>query len=159
MKYRASFDQNQVQHANLPRRLAAWVYDAFVIAAVLFFITGIWIAFNHGEAITTDQRPFYQSSLFITAFAYCAYAWTRSGQTIGMMAWRLRVQTPEGGRLTYLMALKRFLMAGISMLLAGVGYLAMLIGDEHLTWHDRISRTEVVLVPKREKKAAEKSAA
>ena len=159
MKLRASFDQTQVKHANLLRRLAAWVYDAFVIAAILFFISGIWIAFNQGEAINSAQRPFYQSSLFISAFAYCAYAWTRSGQTIGMMAWRLRVQTPEGGRITYLMSIKRFLMAGVSMLLCGLGYLAMLLGDEHLTWHDRVSGTQVILLPKRDKKAAKRSAA
>jgi uncharacterized RDD family membrane protein YckC len=159
MSIHSAFDQTRVQHANLLRRLAAWVYDAFILAAILFFVSGVWIAINQGEAISETQRPFYQSSLLIAAFAYCAYAWTHSGQTIGMMAWRLRVQTLEGGRLSYSTSLKRFLLGALSMLLFGLGYIAMLWGDERLTLHDRITHTRVVLLPKKNKKAADVSAA
>lgn len=142
------YSQTDVQHATLARRLAAFVYDTLIVIAILFFVGGIGVALNNGEAA---EGPLMESAYFVAVFLFNGYFWTRSGQTIGMMAWRLRVQTVEGYSLSWTHALKRFFVAIFSIAMAGAGYWWMLFSDQKLTWHDQASSSRVVLLPKRKK--------
>ncbi|QEQ97703.1 RDD family protein [Neptunomonas concharum] len=142
------YDQTDVMQASLFKRLAAFVYDLMVVIAVLFAVSAVGVAINDGEAV---DGPLYKSALFLAVFLFNGYFWTRSGQTIGMMAWRLRVQTIEGYSLSWGHALKRFLMAIISIAVGGLGYWWMLFSDQRMTWHDMVSSTRVVQLPKRKK--------
>jgi len=142
-------DQTDIQQASLAKRLAALIYDLLVMIGLLFCVSAAWIGFNGGQAVS---GPFYNTSLFLTVFLFNAYFWTRSGQTIGMMAWRLRVQTVNGYTLSWTQSLIRFFSAILSIACVGLGYWVMLLNDEHLTWHDRFSGTRVVVLPKRNKK-------
>lgn len=148
MPRRVVFDQAGVTEANLFKRLAALVYDLLVVIALLFFVGGIGVALNGGEAA---EGPLMQSAYFVVIFLFNGFFWTKSGQTIGMMAWRLRVQSLEGYSLTWSQALKRWLAAIVSITAAGFGYWWMLFSDERLTWHDRFSNSRVVVIPKRKK--------
>lgn len=65
-----------------------------------------------------------------------------------MLAWRLRVQTLAGGRLSWGQALVRFMLAIPSLGLFGIGFLWMLLTDERLSLHDRWSGSCVVQLPK-----------
>lgn len=143
------FNQSSIEQASLPRRLAALVYDGMILTAVLFGVGAAGVALNHGEAVS---GPLFESALFIAVFLFNAYFWTRSGQTLGMMAWRLRVQTVEGYSLSWMHSLKRFLVAIISLALGGMGYWWMLLNDEKLTWHDMASNTRVVRLPPAKKR-------
>ena len=139
---------NKLPNAPLYRRLGAMLYDSLVIIAIWMIVGAIGVALNQGEAI---EGPVFSSTLFLVTFLFFAGFWTRNGQTIGMLAWRLRIQTSEGNSITLMQALLRFFTAGVSLLCLGLGYWWMLIDKQGLTWHDRYSETRVVVLPKLKK--------
>ncbi|MBY4678986.1 RDD family protein [Marinobacterium arenosum] len=144
---------DQVSQASPVKRLAALLYDSMLTVALWMVIGAIAVALNQGEAV---GGPLFQSVLFILTYLFFAYFWNRSGQTLGLLAWRLRVQSVEGEHLTYSKALVRFLAAGLSLGCFGLGYLWMFVDRNRLSWHDRLSGSCVVQLPKADKKAAKR---
>ncbi len=132
--------------ASLPRRLAAMLYDSLLIAALWVIVVFIAVAINGGEQV---KGPVLQSALFIATFLFFALFWTWKGQTVGMVAWRIRVQTPDGRLISGMQALLRFFSAGASLLCLGAGFWWMLFDKKQLTWHDRYSESCVVQLPPR----------
>ncbi|WP_207063373.1 RDD family protein [Motiliproteus sp. SC1-56] len=137
------------QPASLLLRLAAMLYDSLIVIALWMLIGAIGVGLNGGEAV---EGPFFKSCLFLITFIFFAGFWTRSGQTLGMQAWRIRIQTPDGFTITPLQALIRFFAAMAAALPLGLGYWWMLFDRQGLTWHDRYSESRVVRVPKPRKK-------
>lgn len=147
----------ETRPASLVKRLLAMLYDALLVIAIWMIVGGIGVALNDGEAISSQTAShaavaLFNSVLFCATFLFFGFFWTRNGQTLGMLAWRLRVQTLEGGRLSWSKALLRFLCAIPSLGLFGVGLFWMLFTDERLSWHDRWSGSCVVQLPKTERK-------
>ncbi len=131
---------------SLWRRLAAILYDALLVLAVVFFASFIALAFNRGEAIT--HSPWYTLYLLGVVYLYFAWFWTRSGQTLGMKTWRIRVVDAMGDAIDWHEAMVRYLMAMVSWGCLGLGFWWSLWDGEGRTWHDRVSRTHLIPVPK-----------
>jgi len=148
--YRAFYQERTVTGpAPLTRRLAAMVYDFLLVLAIYMVVSIVAVVINDGEAVT---GPLYESMLFLLAFMFFAYFWTRSGQTLGMTAWRLRVQSVDGGRISWMQALTRFMIAIPSFLLCAAGFFWQFIDPEKLTWYERLSGTRTVeLAPENKK--------
>ena len=134
--------------APLWRRLAAMLYDSLLVVALWMIVGAIAVAVNGGEA---TGGPLFNSALFLITFLFFGLFWTRSGQTLGMMAWRLRVETEQGQGISWMQALLRFFTAAAAALFVGLGYWWMLFDKQQRTWQDRYSETRVVLLPKRPK--------
>jgi uncharacterized RDD family membrane protein YckC len=100
------------------------------------------------EDMETVTGPGLTSVLFALTFAFFAFFWVRHGRTLGMQAWRLRVQDRDGRNITLRQALRRFVAAIPSLGLCGAGYLWAFLDPSGLTWPDRLSGTRVVVVPK-----------
>lgn len=141
-------DPADLKSAGLLRRLAALLYDALLLVAVLMTVTWLLLPLTRGEAITHESvgalEYLYRALLLGLVVAYYGFSWTRSGQTLGMLAWRIRVVRNDGALLRWRDALLRLAAALLSWLPAGLGYLWMLFDRDHLAWHDRLSRTRVV---------------
>lgn len=134
--------------AGLLRRLAAILYDALLAAAVLFLAVALVLPLTDGEAVQAGN-PLFTSYLFLVLFLFFAWFWIHGGQTLGMRAWRLRVQTRDGRPISWGQAMLRYLMAWVSLLAGGLGYLWLLVDRDNETWHDRFSDTVMVVLPKR----------
>ena len=130
--------------AGFLRRVAAISYDSLLLFSVLFFATLVLLPFTGGQAIR-PREPFYTSYLVAVSFLYFGWFWTHGGQTLGMRAWRLRLEHDTVGSVTWKLALLRFCGAIVSWLPMGAGYLWMLVDRRGLAWHDRLSGTAVVL--------------
>lgn len=131
--------------ASLGKRILAMTYDLMLIVAI-WMITGFAaVALNNGEAV---EGPLFNTSLFIITFLFFGFFWTRNGQTLGMQAWRIRVQTLDGYRLSWSRSLLRFMLSILSWVPLGLGYIWVLFSDERLAWHDKWSETCVVQLPK-----------
>ena len=76
--------------------------------------------------------------------AYSTFFIGRFGATLGKMACRLQVVTPEGGRVSYARALGRFFSEIISSMILAIGYIMAAFDDEKRALHDRICSTRVV---------------
>jgi uncharacterized RDD family membrane protein YckC len=138
--------------AGLPRRLAAMFYDSLLLLAILMVATAAFLPLTGGEAITPTGTPaleyLYRVVLLALVVLFFGTFWTRRGQTLGMATWRLRVEREDGSLLTWGDTVVRLGASLLSWLPLGLGYLWILFDRDHRAWHDLLSRTRVVVVPK-----------
>ena len=139
------FKTHNHPNASLIKRLLAIIYDSLLVMAVWMLVGYIFITFNDGEAVT---GPMFNSTVFLVTFLFFAFFWTRSGQTLGMLAWRLRVESDQGQPLNAKQALLRFMAAIFSALVFGLGYWWIMFDSNKLSWHDHWSNSRVVQLPK-----------
>lgn len=146
-------DLHQVKPATLMRRVLAMVYDGLIVLAIWMLVGGIAVGLNNGEAVESGLgQAGLKSALLCTTFLFFGLCWTKAGQTLGMLAWRLRVQNHLGTKISWRQALFRFFGGALSIVCLGLGFWVMLFSDEKLAWHDRWSDSVVVLTPKKRKK-------
>lgn len=145
------------QSANLLRRLVALIYDGFLIFAITFaygaLLLLIKIIFNDVDKIENIQPgPVLQWLSFAgwlcCTISYYYICWRKQGQTLGMKAWRLKLQQHNGALATPVQCLTRSLTAPLSMACLGIGYLWVLLPRSKGCLHDIISHTNVVVVEK-----------
>jgi uncharacterized RDD family membrane protein YckC len=112
------------QPAGLVRRLAALFYDLLLVIALAFVATFAMLPLTHGEAILASTQGAlahaYHAVWLLAVFAYFGSCWTRSGQTLGMRAWRIALRDTGEGRLGWPAAIARFLLG------TGIAFLAVL---------------------------------
>lgn len=139
--------------ALLHRRIGALLYDILCIFALEMVVAALFLLFNAGEAITSEHALYklQQTLLAIVPFIYFLFFWLRDAHTTGMRAWRLRIQRLDGQPMTSTQAILRLLFALISWLPLGLGYWWVFISPTRLAWHDRLSGTEIIQLPKQEK--------
>jgi uncharacterized RDD family membrane protein YckC len=134
--------------AGFGRRLAALLYDAVLLAALLVIFTSGAVFLNHGVALERRTAGawfyLYQAGLIGVVAAYYLINWIRSGQTLGMRAWRLRTVTESGRPLGWKSAALRLSVGALAWAPAALGVLWLYADPEHLALHDRLSRTRVV---------------
>jgi uncharacterized RDD family membrane protein YckC len=134
--------------AGFGRRFAALLYDALLLAALmLIFTTALVMLFTRSAIVPETAGPWvylYRAALLAIVIGYYLLNWTRSGQTLGMRAWRLRAVTDAGTRMSRRAASLRFICGVIAWAPAGLGVLWLYLDSEHLAVHDRLSRTRVI---------------
>lgn len=135
-------------NSGLLRRFGAILYDALLVFALLFLATIPFIATRGGEPVEIGDNLLYRLTLAVVIFVFFVGFWSRSGRTLGMQSWGLRVETPDGRIPSFSQASLRFLAAILSWLPAGLGFLWQLWDKDGLTWHDRLSHTRLRYYPK-----------
>jgi uncharacterized RDD family membrane protein YckC len=126
------------------RRLAAMVYDALLVVAILISTITLMVVLTN----TPVAQANVLGLLFLESFAFFAYFWIFRGQTLGMLAWRLAIVTGSGYQMTFSQALLRYFGALISIAAFGLGYIWILIDAQKRGWPDLISDTRVLYTPK-----------
>ena len=133
--------------AGFGRRFAALIYDGFLLAALLMTYTGAILIFTRRAILPETYGAWvylYRAGLLAVIAAYYVVNWIRSGQTLGMRAWRLLAVSDAGSRLSTTSALLRFLCGFLAWPPAALGVLWLYFDPDHLAVHDRLSRTRVV---------------
>ena len=121
------------QYPTLFRRLAAWFYDTLIVAAILMIAGGVAMAgialllhFNildlaHYEDVSAYLTHHPQANLLYSGYlgaviiGFYTYFWTHGGQTLGMRAWKLKVQNTDGSPLSITQALIRAATAALGL--------------------------------------------
>ena len=134
--------------AGVMRRIAAGCYDALLLGAIWMLATLAIVALRGGASVPPGQLGYQLLLLGATALFFIT-SWLRGGQTLGMRAWRLRVERQSGDPLDTRTGMVRFIGGLLSVLACGLGLLWLWIDRDELTWHDRLAGTRVVVVPKR----------
>jgi len=144
--------------AGLARRVGAMFYDSLLVFAVTWTVTaaviGMRVWFSGAAAIQSHAERaasglLLQIPLILAVAGFFVWFWTRSGQTLGMQSWRLRLETEEGELLDARQALARLGIAILSFACLGLGYWWILVDPQRRAWHDRLTNTRVVVLPKR----------
>ena len=138
-----------MQTTGLLRRIAAMLYDLLLILALLFLATTPFIAVRGGEAVESGENLIYRVVVVLVIYVFFVGFWSRSGRTLGMQSWRLQLQDDDGQVPSVARASLRFVAALLSWLPLGLGFVWQLWDPQHLTWHDRISKTRLVYYPKK----------
>ena len=141
-----------MQNAGLLRRLAAILYDSLLLLALWFLATVPFIAIEGGESIEPGSGPLHivhQLTLIGVTYIFFVGFSRHRGRTLGMQSWGLQLQTADGKLPSAGAATIRFFAAILSWLPLGLGFFWQLWDAEHLTWHDRLSRTRLVYYPRR----------
>jgi uncharacterized RDD family membrane protein YckC len=171
--------ENSERHpAGVLRRLGAIVYDTLICVAVLMLATIPFVPFLHGKVIDPSEvgalAYVYRAWELVVLAAFFVFFWSHRGQTVGMQAWRLRVEDELGNLLDWRTALIRFAYGALpwilSMLVLSfvdlrvwstlrvVGFGFVIVGVLNLispwfdregrSWHDKLSHSRVVVMPK-----------
>ncbi len=133
--------------APLWRRLASALYDGLLLLSIwmvlmLFLVIG-------GSYVGAPAPPHVVRAVLVTAgLIFFVRSWTHGGQTLGMRAWRLVVRRSDGTPLSLTRATLRYLLAWVSWLAFGLGVLWCLVDAQRRSWHDVLTGTEVVVLPK-----------
>jgi len=115
--------------ASIFRRLAALVYDGLLVIAVLFLGTLVLLPLTGGESITPqDSGPWeyaYRAWIALLVAGFFGVSWTRRGQTLGMMSWKIRLQRDDGSLPGWPQSLLRLGAGAVVALAALVGLFAI----------------------------------
>lgn len=137
-----------VQYSGLLRRFGAIVYDSLLVLALWILVTIAFVAARQGEAVETDDNFVYQLCLPIVVYIFFVGSWAWSGRTLGMLAWGLRVELPNGQTPGPGAASLRLVVAVLAFVPLGLGFFWQLWDKDRLTWHDRLSGTRLMHYPK-----------
>ena len=144
--------EKKIIHTGLFRRLFAIFYDIFLLIAILFIVSAIATALNHGTAIDSNNTiyPLFVLIIFVLSYLYFAWFWIHGGQSLGMKTWQIQLQSSDDNQIGWKTTSIRFVMAIISWAVFGIGFLWALFDKKNRCWHDLISKT--ILIDLRVKK-------
>lgn len=130
----------------LTRRLMIILYDSFAVLAISFLLTAFWVTGNSGNAITPGQMvyPLYLVSLFVAAWFYFAVSWRRGGATLGMRAWKVKLITDDGDKISWGYSMLRFCTAWLGLIVFAAGFILSLLRKDRACWHDLLSHSRLV---------------
>lgn len=117
------------------------IYDGLLLIGVWMVGTAIALPFVGGRI--DGANPLFRLYLLLLAFAYFDLSWRRAGQTLGMRAWRIRLQ---GARqpFTMLDSLRRFAGGLASLATLGFGFAWSLLREDRRAWPDLASNSVLV---------------
>ena len=134
---------------SLLRRFAAIIYDILLLFGVQIIASALVVLPLGAAPRSAMGAGAFRLYLFGVTFIFFCWFWTHGGQTLGMRAWRLRVVSRKSGAsLDWRQATVRFATAILSWLCLGLGFFWMLVDRERFTWHDRLSESKLILLPK-----------
>jgi uncharacterized RDD family membrane protein YckC len=168
------------KNAGLLRRLGAMLYDTLLVVALLIVVTFAFVPLLDGRVLVPEEvgalAYIYWVVQLAAVVAFFMYFWTHRGQTVGMLAWRLRIEKLDGSNMGWQTGLKRLavhailllpfflgywlvwrdwaadayrkLAFGVSLAPAVLPYLWIVFDRERRSWHDRWTDTRVVVLPK-----------
>ena len=123
---------------------ACLVYEALTIIALSFVLTGVflWLA---GDASHGVKRLVMQLFLWLGIGAYFIRCWLTSGQTLAMQAWNFQLLDHDNQTLDVKLAVARYMLATLGLVLLGLGFLWAIVDKNHLFLHDRLLKTRIVM--------------
>ncbi|MBT8419718.1 MAG: RDD family protein [Gammaproteobacteria bacterium] len=150
MQQNISPDPTTSRPAGLLRRFGAMFYDGLILFAIII-CAHLPLQVFLGTAVILPGDTWhtaYQGYLLGVCFLYFGWCWTHGGQTLGMRTWRIYLRNKGNGDLSWGQSLIRFLCAILSWSVFGAGFLWALVDRERMTWHDRLSGTVLMFIPR-----------
>lgn len=98
--------------ATLPLRLAAMIYEAVLLFGVVFIVSYALLALAQWTyPLPPARRTVLQAVLFVAIGGYFVWCWSRSGQTLALKTWGLRVVDASGRPPSIVRAAARYALA------------------------------------------------
>jgi uncharacterized RDD family membrane protein YckC len=121
------------------------IYDVLLLIAVLFIAAFVFIYvtdYPHHQ----NLRPLLQAFLLGIIATYFCWFWCKSGQTLAMKTWRIKLLNREGVLLSAVQSLQRFALALIGIAFGGLSIWWALFDRDKQFLHDRLLGTRLIAV-------------
>jgi len=128
------------ENASLMKRLAACLYESLSLIAIWLLSTFVYMLV-FGDVDTDLKRHMLQMTLWLVAGVYFVTCWVRTGQTLAMQAWKIKLTQQDGRLLSLSNAALRYVLASVSLGLFGLGFLWAVVDREQRFLHDRLLNT------------------
>lgn len=143
-------------------RIGAIVYDSLLvvgitalasavgtgIAALLIKLELVDISAYEDIAAYTGDQIWFAALVWGSVMAFYLWFWTHGGQTMGMRAWRLRVQNSDGSMISLTQALIRLATAAL-----GLGNLLVPFDHKNRSFQDHWAGCDVLRLSKEQNRA------
>lgn len=126
------------------RRLLSLIYEILLLIAVALLAGGVAAALAQITS-PAHTRLFTRINGLAAVAAYFAWQWQRSGQTLPMKTWHMRLEKVDGTRVELPRALLRAALATAGYLLLGVSVIWAFIDRDRQFLHDRLAGTRLVV--------------
>lgn len=172
-----------LQAPSLRRRMAAFLYEGVLLFGVVMIAGYLFSTLTQQRHALQGQWAL-QAFLFLILAIYFVWFWSRSGQTVAMKAWHIRLVDAKGAAVSQRRALARYVLSWLwflpalaaawlasfrstasifGLMTAGVVAYALLsrLHPQRQFWHDVVCGTRLVTwrptLPSRPPKRAEVS--
>ena len=78
------------------KRIAASIYDFFLLLGVWFAVGSIALWLNGGEILNPRLGLII---VFISSWSFYAYFWMNGNKTLGMAVWNIEICSPDGNKI------------------------------------------------------------
>lgn len=133
-----------IQAPSLIKLGACLLYETLTLIAILFVSAAVFI-WLFGDASHGLKRLALQMFLWIVLGAYYLWCWVKSGQTLAMQAWNIKLVTAQNRLPDLSLAIMRYVLATFSFACFGLGFLWAIADRQGLYLHDRLLNTKLVL--------------
>lgn len=136
------------------RRLMALIYDGFLLLGICFGYGVIVLLLRKAIGDDTLTAPgkieggFILAGLWGCFSLFYIWCWRKSGQTLGMKSWRIKLTSNCGATPSLQQCWRRCLVAPPLILFGGIGYWWCLFDREGSSLQDRLTGTQVLVLAK-----------
>ena len=127
---------------------ACLIYEALVVIALSLAVTTIFVL-SLGEATTGLKRYLLQLFLWLTVGVYFVWCWQKRGQTLAMQTWQLKLFNQKAQLLSLKAAIFRYVLASLSLMVFGLGFLWAIVDRDRLFLHDRLLKNKIIYAPRK----------
>ena len=120
------------------RRIAASVYDLFLLLGVWFAVGSFAVWINGGIIQTKWVGPIL---VILSTWIFYGYFWMNGGKTLGMAVWNFEIYSTNGGNITLQKITIRFFCNVLTILLIGIPLVMMYFSKNNLSLSDYLSKT------------------
>jgi uncharacterized RDD family membrane protein YckC len=132
-----------IESCGLIRRLAIMIYDGLIVLALCMIAAGVALLAGF-RGLVALRDPLYTVYLISVWFAYLGWCWHYGGMTVGMRAWKVRIESDDGTPPSWAQCLARFVLSLLSAAALGIGFAWSLLDEQKRAWHDLASRTRLL---------------
>ena len=120
------------------KRIAASVYDLFLLLGVWFVVGSFAVWINGGIIQTKWVGPLL---VILSTWIFYGYFWMNGGKTLGMAVWNFEIYSIDGGEITLKKVCIRFFSNIFTILLAGLPLALIYFSKDNLSLSDYLSKT------------------
>jgi len=120
------------------KRIAASIYDLFLLLGVWFAVGSIAVWINGGIIQIKWVGPII---VFLSTWVFYGYFWMNGGKTLGMAVWKFEIYSLDRSKITLFKISIRYFTNIITFFLLGIPLIFMYFSKKNLSVSDLLSGT------------------
>ena len=124
------------------RFFGSFIYEVILVLAICLIASYPYVTIIL-EIFTVLPTVFFQLYLFMICGFYFVFCWRKSGQTLAMKAWNIRLVNINHEHLSLKKAILRYIIS-VPLTLSCISIIWLLFDKDRRSAHDRILGTQII---------------